>query len=219
MKDGTSTRPRSTGVAELRGGARLPQLVLQVGVADVPAEHRPRQVGVVAVPVQQVEGRRRLALQVTLDDVRPDQVVRPQRGEDLGQLAALEQAALPDRRLPLGDAVLADQQADLAGVGEVEHGGQQRHARGLLLAAGGQDRQRAGQQGAADAEPERVHLVGAGDLQRDVDRLEHARIRGSRPRSACSCPAPALRQDTRNTVWPCSTACPTNEFAGCRSRM
>ena len=174
MKAGTSIGAEVDRHAALHGGAGLAQLVLQVGVADVPAEHRARQVGVVAVPVQQVEGRRGLALQVALDDVRPDQVVRPQRGEHLRQLAALEQAALADRRLARLDPLLADQQADLAGVAEVQHRGQQRHAGRRLLAAGREHRERAGQQRAADAEAERVDLVAPADRPRDVDRPQHA---------------------------------------------
>jgi hypothetical protein len=81
---------------------------------------------------------------VTLHDIWPDQVVGPQRREDLGQLAALKHAALADRRLPLGHTLLVNQQADLSGVAEVQQSGQQGHTRGLLLTAGLQDRQRTG---------------------------------------------------------------------------
>ena len=127
-------------LAELGGAARLADLVLQVAVAQVPAEHRAGQVGVVAVPVQQVERGRGLALEVALDDVGPDEVVGPQGGEHLRQLAAFEQPALADRRLPRGQHLRGDEQAELTGLAEVEHGRQQRHAGGRLLAARGQHR-------------------------------------------------------------------------------
>src|ERR1700734_415063 len=95
-------------LAALHGAAGLAQLVRQVGVAEVPAEHRSRQIGVVAVPVQQIESGRSLALQVALDDVWPDQVVRAQGGEHLRQLAPLEQATLSNRPFARGAALFAD---------------------------------------------------------------------------------------------------------------
>src|SRR3546814_16706828 len=46
----------------LRASRHL-EIVLEVGIAEIPGEEGPGQVGAVAVPEQQVEGRRRLAFQ------------------------------------------------------------------------------------------------------------------------------------------------------------
>ena len=56
---GCVMRDRSIGHAAHRERARLAQLVVEIQVAQVVDVHRPRQVGRVAVPVEQVERRRR----------------------------------------------------------------------------------------------------------------------------------------------------------------
>ncbi|MOA25475.1 hypothetical protein D3C78_1462000 [compost metagenome] len=55
------------------------QVVLQIGVAQVPAVHRPRQVGAVVVPEQQVQRVWFLALEVLVDVVVPPQIVGAQQ--------------------------------------------------------------------------------------------------------------------------------------------
>jgi hypothetical protein len=57
------------------------------------------------------------------------QVVRPQAGEHECQLVARQDAAGADGRLARGDAGLVDEQADLARLGEIEHGGKKGGAR------------------------------------------------------------------------------------------
>ena len=59
-------------------------------------------------------------------------------------------------------------------------------ARNVTLATGfsllrREHRQRRAEQRAADAEAERIDLVGAGDLLRDAQRRERRLLRGSRP--------------------------------------
>ena len=110
--------------------ARLFQLVLQVGVPQVPAVHRARQVGGVAVPVEQVEGRRLLALEVVADHVVPDQVVRPQEAEGRGQLATGQQLRATgrlgaERGLAHAHQSLIDKDVEHAVVAEVDQRGQQ----------------------------------------------------------------------------------------------
>src|SRR5580765_8678002 len=160
-----------------RERARLLELVLEVGVAQVPAVHRSRQVGAVAVPVEQVEGRRRLALEVVADDVVPDQVVRPKEAEGRGQFLALEQAATAgalgaDRHLAHPRGRFVDEDVEDAGFGEVEERGQEREARRRPLAARLEHRERSGEDGAADAEAQGVDLLAARDLLRQADRLD-----------------------------------------------
>jgi hypothetical protein len=100
---------------------------------------------------------------------------------------------------------LVDEDVEHAGVGKVEQGREQRQAGRRLPAARRQHRQRAGGDGAADAEAEHVDFVLAADLARDFDRLDRALLDEVVPgqvRSVWS----GLRQDTMNTVLPCSTA-------------
>ncbi len=70
--------------------AWLDQVVFQIGVAQIPAMRGAGHPGAVAVPVQQVEGRRRLPEQVVVHHVGP---YRQQRAADAG-------AHDVDRRLP-----------------------------------------------------------------------------------------------------------------------
>jgi hypothetical protein len=46
----------------------------------------------VVVPIENIEGRRRVAEQVVVDPIVPDQVVRPHPGEHAGELASLQHA-------------------------------------------------------------------------------------------------------------------------------
>ena len=76
-------------------------------------------------------GRRRgrLALEVVVDDVGPDQVVGAQRLEHEPELGALVDAATADRHLALQHALFVDEDTQVAGFLEVEHGRQQGQAR------------------------------------------------------------------------------------------
>src|SRR5215212_7801542 len=122
--------------AALLGSSRVLDGVLQIGVADVPAVHRSRQVDAVRIPIQEVEGVGGCALEIIIDDVGPDQVVGAQRRENERKLLARKDAALPDGRLTCADIVLVHHDADLPNIGEVEHGGQQRDAGEPVVAAG-----------------------------------------------------------------------------------
>ena len=110
------------------GLSRDAQVVLQVRIADVPAKHRTGQIGAVRVPEQQIERRRRLALEVAVDDVLPHQIVGAERRERERKLLTLHDAALADRGFARGHALLRHQRSDFAGIREVEHRGQQGHA-------------------------------------------------------------------------------------------
>src|SRR5664279_3522544 len=149
--------------------AGLDQVVFEVGVAQAPAVHRTRQVGAVAVPVQQVERRRCLALQVVADDVVPDQVVRAKKAEGRRQLPALEQIAStgalgPQRHFAHSHHAFVDEDVEYPGVAEVEEGGEQRHALGGPLTARSEHRKCGCQDSSADAKTERVDPLLAGDL-------------------------------------------------------
>ena len=70
---------------------QLVALVERLEIVAVPAG---RQVGGVAVPVEQVERRRLLAEQVIVDHVVPDEVAAAQQVEGRGHVAAVEIALL-----------------------------------------------------------------------------------------------------------------------------
>ena len=72
---------------EHRRLARLGQRVADRDVDEVAVQRRAHPGGV-GVPEEDVEVRRRLALQVVVDPVVPHEVVGPQPGEDLGAAAA-----------------------------------------------------------------------------------------------------------------------------------
>ncbi|MNL73420.1 hypothetical protein D3C87_1988770 [compost metagenome] len=73
-------------------------------MAQVPAVHRPGQVGAVVVPEQQVKGYRFLPLEVFVDVVVPPQVIGAQQRECIAHVLALEQA---DGAIVAADGALA----------------------------------------------------------------------------------------------------------------
>ncbi len=159
-----------------------PQIVFKVHVAQVPGVHRSRQIGAVAVPVQQVERRRLLPLQIVVDDVVPNEVVRAQIVEGDREITARHQAALAERSLALLHLVFVDEQVEHAGVFEVEQRRHHRHARHRRLAARVHHRECRCQDRAAHAKAERVDLLLTADLLRDVQRLDRALLEVIVPR-------------------------------------
>ena len=146
-------------------------------MAQVPAVHRARQVGGVTVPVKQVKGRRRLALEVVAHHVVPHQVVRAQEAEGGGEFLPLEQTGTgggvgANGHLAHLDQGLVDEDVQDAGVAEVQQRGQQRHRVRRVLAARSQHRQRRAEDGAAHAETQGVDRVGPGDSPHHLDGLD-----------------------------------------------
>ena len=103
-----------------------PEVVLQVGVTHIPAVHGARQVRAVGVPVENVERIRLAAFEIVADHVGPDEIVSAQRGEHKSKLSCRQDAAAADRLLARRHTPLVDQQGDLAGLREVEHGREKR---------------------------------------------------------------------------------------------
>ena len=127
----------------------------------------------IGVPVQKVEGERLLAQQVVVDDERPDQVVVAHHVEGGGHVAAFEVALLVHALIEVGELLLVDENAELAGLFEVHHGGQEGGGAHPAVPFGvGRRRhvgQGAGQQRAADAIADDVDLALTGRL---FDRFE-----------------------------------------------
>ncbi|MBA7676253.1 hypothetical protein ES703_84494 [subsurface metagenome] len=160
------------GVFEHHGAGRQP--VLEIAVAQIVGmigRRHPRRVG---IPVQQIERRRRLALQVVVDDIGPDQVVRAQHVEGHRHPASLEHAGVLHVAFQRGDLVLVDEDEKIAGMGEVDLRGEEGCRGHALLTPLGEPGQRRGEQGAADAIAGGMHLHFAGHLLDDVHCGERA---------------------------------------------
>ena len=104
--------------------------------------------------------------------VRPDQIVGAQHVEDGGHRLAVEIAALGHALLDRLDLLLVDEDLEIAGIGEVYLGGEQRCRHDAFVVPRRHGRERHRQHGAADAIADRVHLVLAGRLLDHVERRE-----------------------------------------------
>jgi hypothetical protein len=75
---------RCFALGGLSGSANI---ILKIGVADVPTIHRPRQVSAIGVPIEDIESVRLPPLEVVANDVRPDQIIPAQCREDESKFA------------------------------------------------------------------------------------------------------------------------------------
>jgi hypothetical protein len=107
----------------------LDQVVPEVQLAQVPLVHREGHARGVHVPVEHVEGRRRLAVEVAVHDVVPDQAVGAQQAEGRGHLLAVEVALALHRLGQPAHAALVDEDLDVARLVEIHQGGEQRPVR------------------------------------------------------------------------------------------
>ena len=148
------------------------QVVFEIGVADVPSVKRARQVGGIAVPVQQIKRRRCFTLQVVAHHVIPNQVVRAQKAEGRGQVLPCHQAALGKLAFPVFDEGFVNEDVQDAGVREVDEGGEESGTGNRLFAPCRQHRHRVGQNRAADAKTQGVDRLGASDVLHHVNRFD-----------------------------------------------
>ena len=88
------------------------------------------------IPGQQVERHRLAALQVIVHDIGPDQVVRPQHVEGGGHRRAIEIAGRGHFLLERLDAVLVDEDLQVAGLGEIDLGGKESGAGDAIVVLG-----------------------------------------------------------------------------------
>ena len=141
----------------------------------------------IRIPVQQIERRGRLSLEIIADDIGPDQIVRAQHVEGHRHLAAFEHARRLHVALERRDLALVDEHQKIAGVTEIDLRGQEcrrRRAHAPLFCKPGQRR---GEQGAADAIAHGVDFQLAGSLLDDVHRRQraflHIVVEGFRPQA------------------------------------
>ena len=128
----------------------------------------------IRVPEQQIERERLLAQQVVVDDVGPDQVFRPQHVEDRRHARAVEEALLRHHLLQRLELGLVDEHQQVAGLAEIDLGGEEGGRIRALVASGGHIGERGGEQRAADAIAERIDLWLPVSRLDGVDGGEHA---------------------------------------------
>src|SRR5262245_18480038 len=150
------------------------QIVFEVGIPHVPAVHRPRKIGAIGIPEENVEGVGLTPIEIITDHVRPNEIVAAQGREYKSEFAAWHDAALPYRLLARSYACFVNQEPDFARFCEVEHGGEKRQALDLILAARCEHRRGASKHRAADAKAESVRLIGSSHCERHVDSTKDA---------------------------------------------
>ncbi len=148
------------------------QQVLLVHLAQVEAVHRRRHARRIGVPVQQIERERRFAEQVVVDDERPDQIVGAQHVEGRVHVAGFEVALLLHALLERVQLLLVDEDAELAGFGEIDHRDEKGRALDAAVALGRQVGEGRGEQRAAEAIADHIGLALAGRLLHRVERRQ-----------------------------------------------
>ncbi len=92
------------------------------------------------------------------------------------------------------------QETDLAGVGKIQHGGQQRKGRKLVLLSRGQDGRGAAQDRPAHAESKGVRSPGTGNVQNDVNCPKWPHLKVIIPRQMTGFRYRAPPRDQKNMV-------------------
>src|SRR3546814_2106426 len=101
-----------------------------------------RQVGRVAIPVKQIEGRIILSQQIVVDDIIPDEVAPPQQVEGHGHVAAV-QIPFCRKRFHKLDLLVIDKKAEIPSLGKIDLRGEESGAPHLIrFASGRKKRQR-----------------------------------------------------------------------------
>ncbi len=152
------------------------QIVVEIAVAQIEGMIGRRHARGIGIPVQQVEGHRLLALEVVVDHIRPDQVVRSHQVERVRHLAAVEIAALGHLALERRDLLLVGKHLEVARIGEVDLARKKRRGGNPVIALGRHVGERDGKQRAADAIADCMHLAFAGCLLDRAERRERALV-------------------------------------------
>ncbi len=134
----------------------------------------------VAVPVEDVEGGRRVAEQTVVDPVVPDQIVRPHPGKHARQFPPFDHAGELRSRLLRNDRLRGDEDPGRRALRgrHVEHADRDRGAVNLALAARGQMREEGRHGDSARARAPDVDVFAPGDSAHHVHRfLQGADVR------------------------------------------
>ena len=152
----------------------LRQFVVEIAIAQIErmiGGRHPRGIG---IPVQQIEREGRLALQIIVDDIGPDQVVGAQHVEHARHGAAFQIAVLGHLLFDGRDLLLVDEDLEIAGMGEIDLRREQGRRDDAVVVARRHRRECDREQGAADAVADRMHLVLADRFLDGVERGERA---------------------------------------------
>ena len=136
------------------------EVIFQIGVAQIPGIHGPRQIGGIAVPVEQVKRRRCFAFEVIAHHVVPYQIVGTQKAEGRRHVFALHQTTVGKLAFAVFDKVLVYEHVQHTSVLKVNQGGEESGTGHGLFAARCQNGQGVGEDGAAHAKTQCVDLFG-----------------------------------------------------------
>src|SRR5262249_50107111 len=146
----------------------LGQIVLQVTVPQIETVVGRGHAGRIRIPEQQIERQRLLAFLIDVDDVRPDEIVRAQQIEDRRHLAGIEIALSMHLALDFRDLLLVGEDLEVAGVLEIDLGGEKGRAANSLVARSSHGGERGREKRAADAIADGVDALLAGRLAHGI---------------------------------------------------
>ena len=148
----------------------LGEAVLGIAFLEIAPVDGTGNVGLVRVPVEQVERAGRLAQHVGVNDIAPDEIDRAQPVEGFVHvLAGHDAAMLVDQAVDIVPARTIGEHLEIAGKFEIRLRGEEGGGGDLVIAGGRHVGEGRREQRAADAITDAVDLLGAGGLQRAFD--------------------------------------------------
>ena len=144
----------------------LREAVLEITLAQVEGVIGLGHARGIRIPRQQIEGHRRLALDVIVHDIGPDEIGRPQHVEGVGHARAVEKAGLRHVGFHIADRRVVGEDLELAGIGEVDLRREKGRRCNPVIAERRHIGERHRHQRAADA------IADGGDLPLARDRLD-----------------------------------------------
>ena len=202
-----------------RQRAGLDQLVLAIELLEIGPVPVGGQVGGVAVPVQQVELRIILAEQIIVGDVAPDQVAAAQQVEGRRHIAPVEIALVGRKLADQLHLLVADEELEIAGLGEIDLGGEEGRRGDLVRLARAPRARRAPPPASSRRRNSRSRARPRRRAPREPRRSPRPRRGHNRPCVVSARLSSADFHETTKTVSPCSTAQRMKLFFGLRSRM
>jgi hypothetical protein len=152
----------------------LGQAVVEVAFAQVISMGGCRHPGGIGIPVQKIEGQGIASLEIVIDDIGPDQIVRPQHVEGLGHLLSFQIAAPGHLGLDALELRFIDEHPEVAGELEIHLRGKKGCGGDATVLLGGHVAQGGGKERAADAVTDGIQLLFAGCLLDGSESFEYA---------------------------------------------
>ncbi len=155
--------------------APLGEIVIEIKPAQILAVHPCGHACRIRVPRHQVEQALPFAQQIFLHLPRPDQILRVQQLERPGHLPAVQIALVGHDRIKERQLAFTDKERQLARFAKIDLGGQQAHAVQTGVAIARHRRRGDGQQGAAKAIADCIHLLIRHDCRYRIQRRHDAK--------------------------------------------